>query len=588
MRKRRDRHRGDAAGRANRPGRLVRAKLRGLAFLVRNVQEKHPDLLLTVWAPETPGVDPKSRLLYTSPLRQDSGRQEAWIISLTEDQLWKAGITPPSSVPREAEPTPSVLDRLKENTVRQVQLSDGSIDIVRQRMEAHRTRYAGFAEKLKPALLASLSRLPPAPPNPDRFVAAGVSPFSKSADAIVKGIQEITNSDKLEVRAPARGYISLTEAEVDELQSQAALFRRERMPMPGSSLSGQLGSAALQTAIIRRRIRSELPSHLFRPYPTRALTALAIAGAIVLTSSVMVFVPALRSGSIILSCVCGCLYASLFFIGHEAGHGAILRSKAGQDLIMAMAFAPFLLSPTLWRVWHNKVHHAHTNNEASDPDNVGTLSTFNRFRSVRFVVDLTPGGRKLLGVVYLPIWFMAHAQMVLWIQSRRCFGFELLDRRRAVAESFSMALFWILLGLQLGPRLTLLVILFPVMVANTIIMSYISTNHLLRPLVNEPDVLESSMSVTTYRWLDLIHFNFSHHVEHHFFPSMSSKYAPCVREKLRQYAKDRYLAPPHWTAFRMVFLTPRIHDEDGALIDPKTNLRVPFDEITNALRCRDK
>ena len=225
-----------------------------LAFLVRNVQEKHPDLLLTVWAPETPGVDPKSRLLYTSPLRQDLGRQEAWIISLTEDQLWKAGITPPSSVPREAEPTPSVLDRLKENTVRQVQLSDGSIDIVRQRMEAHRTRYAGFAEKLKPALLASLSRLPPAPPNPDRFVAAGVSPFSKSADAIVKGIQEITNSDKLEVRAPARGYISLTEAEVDELQSQAALFRRERMPMPGSSLSGQLGSAALQTAIIRRRI----------------------------------------------------------------------------------------------------------------------------------------------------------------------------------------------------------------------------------------------------------------------------------------------------------------------------------------------
>ena len=357
--------------------------------------------------------------------------------------------------------------------------------------------------------------------------------------------------------------------------------------MPGSSLSGQLRSAASQTAIIRRRIQSELPSHLFRPYPARALTAFAIAGAIVLASSVIVFVPALASESVILSCLCGCLYASLFFLGHEAGHGTILRSKAGQDLVMAMAFTPFLLSPTLWRVWHNKVHHAHPNCEANDPDNFGTLSTFIRFRSSRFIVNLTPGRRSLLGVFYLPIWFIVQAQAVLWIQSHRCSGFESLNRQRAVAESFCMVLFWILLGLQLGPLLTLLVILIPIMVANTIIMSYISTNHLLRPLVKAPDILESSMSVTTYRWLDLIHFNFSHHVEHHFFPSMSSKYAPCVREKLRQYAKDRYLAPPHWTAFRMVLLTPRIHDEDGALIDPKTNLRVPFDEITKALRCRD-
>jgi hypothetical protein len=62
---------------------------------------------------------------------------------------------------------------------------------------------------------------------------------------------------------------------------------------------------------------------------------------------------------------------------------------------------------------------------------------------------------------------------------------------------------------------------------------------------------------------------------------------PRVREKLRQYANGRYLAPPHLTAFRMVFLTPRSHNMDGALIDPRTNLRVPFDEIAKALRCRD-
>ena len=252
---------------------------------------------------------------------------------------------------------------------------------------------------------------------------------------------------------------------------------------------------------------------------------------------------------------------------------------------MAIAFTPFLLSPTLWRVWHNKVHHTHANCETKDPDNFGTLSSFGQFRSVRLITDLTPGGRNLRGVFYLPIWFIAHAQIVLWIQSHRCVGFELSDRPRAVAELICMTLLWIWLGLHLGTYLSLLIIGFPIMIANTIIMSYISTNHLLRPLVETSDTLESSMSVTTYRWLDLIHFNFSHHVEHHLFPSMSSRHAPRVREKLRQYAKNRYLAPPHWTAFRMVFLTPRFHDMNGALIDPRSNLRVPFDEITRAL-CR--
>ena len=357
--------------------------------------------------------------------------------------------------------------------------------------------------------------------------------------------------------------------------------------MPGISLSSQSCVAATETAMIRRRIRSELPSDIFRPYPARALTALGIASAIAIASTIIVLVPVSGPGSLLLSCLCGCLYASLFFLGHEAGHGSILRSKAGQYLIMAIAFTPFLLSPTFWRVWHNKVHHAHTNCEPNDPDNFGTVSSFVRLRSVRVISDLTPGGRNLRGVFYLPIWFIAHAQIVLWIQSYRCIGFKSLDRRRAVARSVCMALLWIWLGLQLGPYLSLLIIGLPIMIANTIIMSYISTNHLLRPLVDTPDTLESSMSVTTHRWLDLIHFNFSHHVEHHLFPSMSSRYAPRVREKLRQYANGRYLAPPHWTAFRMVFLTPRIHDMDDALIDPRTNLRVPFDDINKALRCRD-
>jgi hypothetical protein len=47
-----------------------------------------------------------------------------------------------------------------------------------------------------------------------------------------------------------------------------------------------------------------------------------------------------------------------------------------------------------------------------------------------------------------------------------------------------------------------------------------------------PDSLSTTMSVSTFRVVDWLLFNFSHHVEHHLFPSMSPRYYPLVRQSL--------------------------------------------------------
>jgi len=121
------------------------------------------------------------------------------------------------------------------------------------------------------------------------------------------------------------------------------------------------------------------------------------------------------------------------------------------------------------------------------------------------------------------------------------------------------------------------------MTANAIAMAYISTNHLLRPQVEDYNVLDSSMSVTTYRLLDRLHFHFSHHVEHHLFPSMNTHYAPLVRSILRRLAGDRFLAPSHRQALMVLFRTPRVYDGVHALVDPQRELRVRFRDIDGAL-----
>lgn len=353
---------------------------------------------------------------------------------------------------------------------------------------------------------------------------------------------------------------------------------------PAVTVDGRDAAAQFNTSTIRRWIRKQLPAEAFQPRPAGVLVALALVTAIVAASCILVAVRLPAPAAILLSAACGCAYASLFFLGHDIGHGAVVRSRRLQVPLMWASYAIFLLSPTLWRVWHNKIHHGHTNCETHDPDNFGFLDSYRQSGVVRLVAAMTPGSGHWSCALYLPLWFTAHTQIVLWRQSRRCRGFESLDRRRAAAESGLMALCWCCLGLKIGAWGSLLVIVLPMLVANAVTMSYIVTNHLLMPLVDEDDQLATSMSVTTHPLLDLIHFNFSHHAEHHLFPAMSSKYFPLVRAALKRYAGARYLAPPHWKALQTVFGTPRLHLRKDLLLDPPSGRVAAVPDIRAALR----
>lgn len=345
---------------------------------------------------------------------------------------------------------------------------------------------------------------------------------------------------------------------------------------------------ATDLSAIRAQIRDELPAEVFRRCPARALTALILAAAIAAVTAILLSVALPGFAALVLAVVLGVLYGSLFFLCHEVGHGSVLRQRHLQDALMWMGFLIILLPPTLWRVWHNKVHHGHTNIPDYDPDNFRTLAEYRRFRSTRLVAALTPGSGRWISLLYLPTWFTVHAQLVLWFESRRCRGFESLNRTRAAAETLVMAAFWATLAMQVGLWSSLLVIVIPMMLANATVMSYVVTNHFLRPLRDEADPLATSMSVTTHPWMDLIHFNFSHHVEHHLFPAMSSRYAPLVRAKLRQHWGNRFLAPAHLRALRIVFGTPRIHGECDALVDPASGRATQFAELESMLRSGER
>lgn len=338
-------------------------------------------------------------------------------------------------------------------------------------------------------------------------------------------------------------------------------------------------------AQLKAQIRADLPAAAFRSDPSRLWLLAPLLTLIVAGSSVILWVPLPLPVVLATSCAIGVVYASLFFFGHEIAHGAVIRSRRIQTGLMYVTFLICCTSPHFFRFWHNHAHHRHTNVAGWDPDMFGTLEQFEHHRLSRVIDRFAPGSGHWLSIVYLFTFFTVQSQGVLWLNSQTPV-FDRMNRRRAKAETLAMASGWIGVCVTGGPWATVFLVLIPMLMANFILMSYIVTNHMVRPLVavTTGRTVHTTMSVTTWRMLDLIFFKFSHHVEHHLFPAMSSRYFPAVRRSLLRHAKESYLAPPHLTALRAVFQTPRIYEDPETLIDPQRHRRVSVLQIEAWLR----
>ena len=291
------------------------------------------------------------------------------------------------------------------------------------------------------------------------------------------------------------------------------------------------------TPELRRRIRHELPAATFAPRPWRALWFVPLTATVVASMAVVIVAQPAWYWSCGLALVIGQCFAAMGFLAHEALHGSMVSSSKLQTFLGYLGFGPVGVSPALWRVWHNQVHHAKTNMGNADPDSFGTLKRYQKMPSTRFVARLAPGSRHWTSVFFFAYWFTFHGQVVLWIQSKYMRSFANLNRRRAKLDTLASVAFWVAVASIAGWR-SLYVIVIPLIVGNATVMSYIATNHFMRPQTETNDPLENSMSVTTTPLIDRLHFNFSHHVEHHLFPRVCHVHYPALSKIVQQTCHD--------------------------------------------------
>lgn len=264
----------------------------------------------------------------------------------------------------------------------------------------------------------------------------------------------------------------------------------------------------------------------------------------------------------------GLSFAGLTFLAHEALHGAVVRSRTLRTLVGWIGFSLFCVSPTLWVAWHNRVHHGNTNRPRVDPDAYPTRAEYDESPTLQWMTNvMAPGRQRPLGVISLLIGFTVQSLHML-VAARRLGYLSASQHRRAIFETSLAALLWAGLGFLIGPLPFLFCFLFPLMVANCIVMAFILTNHSLSPLTDVNDHLANSLSVTLPGWLEWLSLGFGYHVEHHIFPAMSSRHGQAVRAVLRSRWPGSYQSLPLLKALGALHRSPRVYKTYTLLTDP--------------------
>jgi fatty acid desaturase len=323
-----------------------------------------------------------------------------------------------------------------------------------------------------------------------------------------------------------------------------------------------------------RQVRPDLPARAFEPAHSRLLIVP------VHVSVVVVAILAIARGWVpwfvvpALTIAIGISFACITFVAHETMHGGIVRGRRAKHALSIVGFLPFMVSPRLWAAWHDRVHHANAN-LVDDPDMYPTLAEYQGSSRIRFFVDaFSLGGRRWRGILSLVLGFTVQSAHQLFVANKRGF-LSKREHKWAYAESLLGVAVWVTVAVLVGFVPFVFAYVFPLVIANMIVMGYILTNHSLSPLVAVNDPLITGLSVTAPRWIEWLTLSFGFHVEHHLFPSMSSRHARLVRAQLIAKWPERYQSMPWRTALGELHRTARVYKDATTLIDPKTMNEYP-------------
>ncbi len=270
----------------------------------------------------------------------------------------------------------------------------------------------------------------------------------------------------------------------------------------------------------------------------------------------------------------------LGFGTHDLMHTGMIKNPYLLRVISLLGFTILWMPPTLWKNVHNRVHHSNTNS-LEDPDRNylhQQPKTWGKWIQ-NLIVPSETVNRFWLPIAMTSAWgFYAFRNLtsVLLFNGKDVeyvpAAFKVSAKeRQAIALEFLAILslhLSILAYLQFHPLKLLLSYFLPIAIGYAGVMFYIYTNHMLCCMTSINDPLVNGLSLRVPKFFDLLHINFSYHVEHHIFPSLNCDYYPMVQDLLKKHYPGRcnYILDAG-EAWRLMLQTPRHYKDETTFTD---------------------
>ncbi len=317
-----------------------------------------------------------------------------------------------------------------------------------------------------------------------------------------------------------------------------------------------------------KELRQDLPAESYRAVPSRLLW-LPVHLAIIGVAYTAILADERTLGvKLLLSIAIGHSFTCLAFLAHEILHGTVVRQRFLQDIFGGLCFLPHCLPPNVWRTWHNRFHHGYVGIKGKDPDGFGDPVMYRRSRLLHAILSFLPGSGRLRSAFYFLFYFSFHVLFVLFLHSRKYKYWSARKWRNQVGLFTLEIVFWAAVGSLVGFSNFIFVYLVPMMVANTIQMTYVTTNHwLCDETHDENDPLRNSLSVKLPRIVDWLHLNASYHTEHHLGPTINPRHAPLIHKAMAARHGRRCRRLSLFQILLMTYRTPRVHLSENELVN---------------------
>jgi fatty acid desaturase len=269
----------------------------------------------------------------------------------------------------------------------------------------------------------------------------------------------------------------------------------------------------------------------------------------------------------------------LIFSIHEILHSGTIENAWLRQIVSLLGWSMAWMTPTLWKVIHQREHHRKTNS-LTDPDRNYLQAQPESWG--KWIHNLFAPSAEVN-----PFWFVIGMTSAWAVHNFRnivsvlIFNDGLVDipvvavkvsakeRRDIAIELVLVIAIHLTICAYLGfhPVKLLFGYFLPIWIGYCGAMFYIYTNHLLCPMTSVNDPLLNSVSLRVPKIFDLLHLNFSYHTEHHIFPGINSDYCPMVRELLQKHYPDRFNLLDAGEAWRLMLTTPRHYKDENTLTD---------------------